>query len=233
MHSVLCEIVFQDENGLALFKSIQVEDVPELISQMVSGPLGQWYLKANKETLLVSSVTSHMLRAYLLDGMNHPAKDYPLLFSSEFPHGVLSYEWNLGMLKVSEVLNDQQVLNHPQLLGDATVRCGKNGKANPRVWVDIFFVDQLARNIPVELGVAQEYYILCILHIVAGSESFLTRGWCLWELGLRAHSKKESLIIGSFGNTVRPSALFLNDHNCILIRGSETVSGFRFVSQVL
>ena len=54
-----------------------------------------------------------------------------------------------------------------------------------------------------ELGVAQEDYSLCLLHIVAGSDSLLRRGWCLWELGLRTHSGNESLISGSLGFKVK------------------------------
>jgi hypothetical protein len=192
----------QDEDGQQLYKSIHVDDLPELLTQLVSGPLGQWYLATRDKPLIESDVTSHLLREYLLTGKNHPAKDYPHLFSREFPHAALSYEWKLGMLDVSNVLRNPLVLNHPDLLRNDNVRRGKDGKANLRVWVDIFFIDQMSKNIRVELGIAQEYYILCILHIVAGSESFLTRGWCLWELGLRAHAEKKSLIVGSLGNTV-------------------------------
>jgi hypothetical protein len=201
----LCKITFlcQDEDGRPLYKSIHVEDLPELLTQLVSGPLGQWYLEIRNEPLVESNVTSHLLRKYLLAGKNHPARDYPHLFSREFPHAALSYEWKVGMLDVSNVLRDALVLNHPELLQNKDVRRGKDGKANPRVWIDIFFIDQMSKNIRVELGIAQEYYILCILHVVAGSGSFLTRGWCLWELGLRAHAKKESLIIGSLGCTAR------------------------------
>ena len=170
---------------------------------MVSGLLGQWYFDQDKSTLDVESVTSHHLRAYLLAGNNHPANDYPDLFSKEFPQAVLTYEWRLGMGTVSKILSDPAVQNHPQLLRDPAVRREEKDKANPRVWVDILFIDQLAKNIPVELGVAQEYYILCILHVVAGSETLLRSGWCLWELGLRAHAKEKSLIIGLLEKKVR------------------------------
>ena len=177
---------------------------------MVSGRLGQWYSEVpdsselfqyspKSSSLDVGDVTSHLLRAYVQQGNNHPAKDYPHLFSEEFPQAVLTYEWKSSMSDVSKVLNDQRVLNHQTLLRDQNVRRGRNGKANPLVWVDVLFIDQLAKNIPVELGVAQEYYILCLLHIVAGSDSLMRRGWCLWKLGLRAHANKESLIIGSLG----------------------------------
>ncbi len=47
-----------------------------------------------------------------------------------------------------------------------------------------------------ELAISQEYYVLCENHVVAGSSTLLNSGWCLWELCLRAYSKKKSLIIG-------------------------------------
>jgi hypothetical protein len=114
------------------------------------------------------------------------------------------------MLDVSNlnVLRNPLVLNHPELVRSNDVYRERDGKADPRVWVDIFFIDQTSKNIRVELGIAQKYYISCSLHIVAGSESLFACGWCLWELGLRAHAKKGSLIVGSLGNTVRAAIPF-------------------------
>ena len=180
-----------------------MEDFETLLTNLVDGPLGAWYLRKKDSRMSVKEVTSHMLREYLLDNNEHPAKVFTGFFSAEFPQAVLTYEWKMGLSSVSDVLQDPKVLNHPDLLRDPKVRRGRNGMANPRVWVDILFIDQLAKNIPVELGVAQEYYILCIVHIIAGSQTLLQRGWCIWELGLRAHAKKESLIIGLLAYTVR------------------------------
>jgi hypothetical protein len=45
----------------------------------------------------VDSITSHLLQKYVKDGCNHPAKDFPHLFSKEFPDAVLTYEWSKGM----------------------------------------------------------------------------------------------------------------------------------------
>jgi len=203
------------KDGLPLFKSILVENVGPLLWQMVEGPLGQWYSeqdassekfkrlfpnKEKKSSLAIRDVTSHVLRAYLLDGKKHPAKVCPGLFSKELPQVVLTYEWKQGLSEVEKILTDSNVKNHPKLLQDPNILRGKNSDANPTSWVDILFIDQLAKNIPVELGVAQEYYIRCILHIVAGSDTLLRRGWCLWELGLRAHAQKDSLVVGSLEN---------------------------------
>ena len=63
-----------------------------------------------------------------------------------------------------------------------------------------------------ELAISQEYYISCPLHLVACSNEhtsienethLLRRGWCLWELGLRSHSKLPSLIMGNLEIEVR------------------------------
>ena len=54
-----------------------------------------------------------------------------------------------------------------------------------------------------ELGVAHQFYILCIVHIVAGSQTLLQLGWCIWELGLRVHARRESVRIGQWAYTVR------------------------------
>ena len=82
-----------------------------------------------------------------------------------------------------------------------------------RLWIDVRFMDQNSRNIGVELAVSQEYYILCPVHLVASESSkdavgiderhVCRRGWCLWELGLRAHSKKISFIMGVLQVKVR------------------------------
>jgi hypothetical protein len=184
---------------------------------MVNGKMGVWYEKLDpsdrifeinpkKEKLDVESFTSHLLAKYLKNGNNHPAKEYPDLFSQDFPDCVLSYEWSLGLGKkkgLVRVLNDLRVLRARSSDGSRT-----GGRL--LVWIDALFIDQLSKNIRVELAISQEYYILCTHHIVAGSYSLLDRGWCLWELGLRAYSRQDSLIIGQLQEKVKSLVAFLN-----------------------
>ena len=179
--------------------------------------MGIWYkelnpldkiFETNKKTekLDVEGLTSHLLAKYLKDGNNHPAKDYPDLFSKDFPDGVLSYEWSLGLgtkKGVVQVLNDSKVQQ-------ARSSDGKRTGGRLLVWIDALFIDQLSKKIKVELAITQEYYILCWLHFVAGSDSLLDRGWCLWELGLRAYSGKVSLIIGKLQEKVKSPFASLN-----------------------
>ena len=184
---------------------------------MVNEKMGAWYkelnpldkiFETNKKTekLDVEGVTSHLLAKYLKDGNNHPAKDYPDLFSKDFPDGVLSYEWSLGLgtkKGVVQVLNDSKVQQ-------ARSSDGKRTGGRLLVWIDALFIDQLSKKIKVELAITQEYYILCGLHVVAGSDSLLGRGWCLWELGLRAYSGNDSLIIGKLQEKVKSPVASLN-----------------------
>ena len=148
--------------------------------------------KEKLPTLVADSLTSHLLRRYLLDGNMHPAKEFPDLFSPEFPQGVLTYEWAKALGGGEDGV--LKTLKHQLSI---------NGNPHLRFWVDILFINQLSKNIPVELAIAQEYYILSDRHVVAGSKSLLDRGWCIWELGLRAHSNKRSIIIGKLDEKVR------------------------------
>jgi hypothetical protein len=186
-----------------------IESLPVILEKMVNGEMGAWYKRLpstddlkKTEKLDVECVTSHLLAKYLKDGNNHPAKDYPDLFSNGFPDGVLSYEWSFGLGKgLVKVLNDPKVQQ-------ARSSDGKRTGGRLLVWIDAFFIDQLSKNIKVELAISQEYYILCSLHIIAGSDSLLDRGWCLWELGLRAYSGKNSLIIGKLQEKVKMPSCF-------------------------
>lgn len=173
--------------------------------------MGAWYAQLSptdkifefikkKEKLDVESVTSHLIQKYVKDGNNHPAKDFPHLFNEEFPDGVLTYEWSKGMGKKRGLLG---VLNDPKVQ-QARSSDGKRTGGSLLFWIDCFFIDQMSKNVKVELAISQEYYILCKHHLVAGSLTLLDRGWCIWELGLRAHSKKSSLIIGELAAKVRP-----------------------------
>ena len=130
----------------------------------------------------------------------HPAKEFNHLFSKEFPDGVLTYEWSTGMGGLLRVLKDPKVQQAQSSDGNRT-------GSSLCVWIDIFFIDQMSKNVKVELAISQEYYILCANHFVAGSSSLLDRGWCIWELGLRAYSEKTSLIIGELAAKVRPCCL--------------------------
>eukprot|EP00291_Cryptomonas_curvata_P005708 CAMPEP_0172198658 /NCGR_PEP_ID=MMETSP1050-20130122/28220_1 /TAXON_ID=233186 /ORGANISM="Cryptomonas curvata, Strain CCAP979/52" /LENGTH=350 /DNA_ID=CAMNT_0012875525 /DNA_START=353 /DNA_END=1405 /DNA_ORIENTATION=- len=179
--------------------------------------MGIWYEKLNpsdeifklnkkKKKLDVNSVTSYLVQKYVKDGNNHPAKDFPRLFNKEFPDNVLTYEWSKGMGNekgLLGVLKDQRV---QRALSSDRKRTG----GSLLVWIDVFFIDQLSKNVKVELAISQEYYILCENHIIAGSITLLDRGWCVWELSLRAHSKKNSLVIGELEAKERGYDFFSN-----------------------
>ena len=146
-------------------------------------------------------ITSHLVAAYLKadNGKRnkHPAKTHPHLFNKKRAQAVLTYQWKSGLGGKNGVI---------KMIKDAKV------PADTNLWIDVWFIDQNSRNIGVELAISQEYYILCPLHLVAGSNEYISiqneahllrRGWCLWELGLRAHSKLPSLIMGNVDIEVR------------------------------
>jgi hypothetical protein len=140
-------------------------------------------------------ITSHLLAAYLKAGSGkmhlHPAKKYRHLFSKKRAQVVLTYQWRMGLGGNTGVL---------KMIEDSGI------PLDTELWIDVWFIDQNSRNIGVELAISQEYYILCPVHLIASPRNevdiedtshMCRRGWCLWELGLRAHSKKPSFVLGA------------------------------------
>ena len=210
---------------MGIFRSISCQNLEALLENLVEGKLGEWYAnlsptdeffhdKKKLDKLDVESVTSHLIQKYLKDGNNHPAKDFPHLFNNKFPDGVMTYEWSKSMGKERGLLG---VLNDPKVQR-ARSSDGRRTGGSLLVWIDVFFIDQMSKNVKVELAISQEYYILCENHFVAGSFTLLSRGWCIWELGLRAHSKKISLIIGELAAKVGPSCSleYMENQNLII-----------------
>lgn len=202
-HELMVLSQIQSDSGQYLFKSISVENFEILIHEMVRAKeTRDWYsklqdsdplfdnstFKKKKPALGVEHLNSHLLRAYMLAGNKHPAKAFPHLFHEESPEGVLTYEWRVSLISVLNVLK----------MGELK----KAYDSKLLFWIDILFINQLSKNIPVELAIAQQFYMKCRWHIVAGSLSLLDRGWCIWELGLRAHSEQGILLIGELQRKV-------------------------------
>ena len=118
--------------------------------------------------------------------LKHPAKLYPELFSQDEPQVGVTYQWSLGLNR-----------------DDGLLKLAAGMDQNLRIWLDVLFIDQLSTNIPMNLAKAQEVYGLSDQHWVFGTEKLLSRGWCLFELCLRASQKKQSLILGDLGGSVR------------------------------
>ena len=208
--------MFDPMQGDSRVKSISSRSVNLLLEHLVE-EMKQWYAKLEEgvstdkvfkvqkrePVLCTELITSHLLAAYLKaekgQKHRHPAKKYPHLFSRKRAQAVLTYQWQMGLGGKSGVL---------AMIADSGV------PLDTTLWIDVWFIDQNSRNIGVELAVSQEYYILCPVHLVASESSkdavgiederhVCRRGWCLWELGLRAHSKKLSFIMGVLQVKVR------------------------------
>ena len=191
---------------------------------MVSGKLGEWYkwwecpshdnvpdptdakikdLKyvfnifksgdSKKKYLQAEDVNSNLVRAYLLAGNMHPAKlpESKGLFSKNKAHIVLTYEWSLGLSKDKGVLSK---LNDKKLRHSLAVSWPN--MADPEVWIDVFFIDQLSQNVTMNLAKAQGFYINFPCHVALASETLHERGWCLFELCLRHHAGKKTCFVG-------------------------------------
>jgi hypothetical protein len=195
-------------------KSISVSNFEMLTKAMVEGKLGKWYrgwksvpeesqhvqdlnfvftkFKGGAQPLLelkVEDVSSHLIRAYLLAGNEHPAKseDTKHLFSHLDPEVATTYEWSSNFTSVLKGLKDEQLVQ-------------RLGISNPRFFLDVLFIDQLSKKVTVELAMAQATYIKAPVHVALASETLLDRGWCIFELCLRYHAKKPTYFVGNLGN---------------------------------
>jgi hypothetical protein len=70
---------------------------------------------------------------------------------------------------------------------------------NARIWVDIFFNDQNAIDIQLELAEADQQYRNAPIHAVLGTSGLFTRAWCLHELMTRKLACKSSILLGVVG----------------------------------
>lgn len=132
----------------------------------------------------VKLIYSDTIRNGLKDGkLKHPAKLFPKLFSEDEPQVAVTYQWSLGLDRENGLLKLAE---------------GRN--QNLRIWLDVLFIDQLSTNIPMNLAKAQEVYGLSDQHWVFGTEKLLSRGWCLFEICLRASQNRQSLILGDLGS---------------------------------
>ncbi len=171
-----------------MFKSISLQSLKTLLQRLsednnLEGP---------------EKITSNWIRDQLIgkDGTmrKHPAKQYPELFSTSDPEVAVTYMWLMGL--------DE---------GKGLLSLAKDMDENLTIWLDVLFIDQLSTNIPLNLAKAQEVFGLSKHHWVFGTPELLERGWCLFELCLRANQEKDSLILGDLGNTVSPCTDYGND----------------------
>ena len=140
-----------------------------------------------------ANVTSNDIRQYLLAGEAHPARLFPQCFSKLDPVAAITYEWRLSLSEVLSFLNPAQVS-----------RCGSRFRwAVPtemrvlRVWIDVLFIDQLSDDIAGSLAEARRVYANAPFHLALATETLLTRAWCLFELAVRRHALRETLLVES------------------------------------
>ena len=212
--------------GQDAVESISIENLEKLLEKLASGTLGQWYKgwqlpaadvpaeikqslesvykefkeKNSIEVLSACDINSNLFRAFLLAGNEHPAKveGYMHFFSKEKPKAAVTYQWSVGLSKDGHgVLSKLTELGDPSLL----------------IWIDVFFIDQLSKNISMDLAMAQALYAQADFHVAIATPTLLERGWCLFEFVLRHHSGKKTKILGELHDKVGLELLYIVKHD--------------------
>ena len=83
-----------------------------------------------------------------------------------------------------------------------------------RVWIDIFFNDQNAIDILLELAVAEMVYKEARWHIVVATSGVLRRAWCLYELLIRREAGCASAmnpVYGSDNDSIEASGSYFEE----------------------
>ena len=167
--------------------SISVSGLVSLLN-MLSGL--EWFSSRELEP---DTISSNHIRAYIKDKEPHPAALFPQCFSSEPPLVAITYEWRLSFKEILTYLNPVQV-----------GRCGSKwgvdvptSMAKLRVWIDVFFIDQLSNDIASLLQESRRVYEEAAFHLMLVTPTIFTRAWCLYEFAVRRMVSKETLVLES------------------------------------
>ena len=149
-----------------------------------------------------NKISSNHIRSYLLEGNAHPARLFPDCFSILAPLAALTYEWRLTLGDVLSFLNPIQVRECNRQHGCAI----PTSMAELLLWIDVFFIDQLAKDIAGNLLLAQRVYRDALFHLALATSTVCTRAWCLFEFGVRRQAGRLAItlaiLICSFLTTV-------------------------------
>ena len=107
-----------------------------------------------------------------------------MYYSTEKPDIAVSYPWGMDLRKHMPIFLDnlfQRLLLRREV-------SSRDEFENRTIWVDIFFNDQNSKEITHDLNEAQEIYEKARLHVVFLMYDPLSRGWCLFEVGVRVWS---------------------------------------------
>lgn len=140
-----------------------------------------------------SNIDSNSVREYIKKGGRHPAELFPHCFSRKKPDAAITYEWSLKLQEMLSFLNRSQM-----------IRCSiKYSKMIPFdmdqlfIWIDVFFVNQLSNDIIAALELSDRVYATSRFHLALGTETLLTRCWCLSEYAVRFGAGKVTLVLVS------------------------------------
>ena len=146
-----------------------------------------------------SNIDSNKVQEYIKDGQEHPAIEFYYCFSCREPDAAITYEWSLTFEEILSFLNPRQL-----------IRCSmKYKKMIPfhldrlYIWIDVFFVNQLSENIAAALELSDKKYMKSRFHLALGTETLLTRCWCLSEYAVRFGASKRTLVLESYFSSQR------------------------------
>jgi hypothetical protein len=123
-------------------------------------------------------LSSHDLRAFFQKECIHPKERYPAYYSDDAPDVAVTYTWNTCLL--AEI---------PHFLVQIERRVAST---ELKYWIDIFFIDQNSKDVKTELIISEEVYRTSRYHVVLLANCPLQRGWCIYEIAIRAHQCQRS-----------------------------------------
>jgi hypothetical protein len=177
----------QDPRPPVSMRSISAQGLLDLLECLSSV---QWFQSRGLDK---SSISSNHVREYLLSGGDHPARMFPDCFSEADPVAAITYEWRLRLWEVLSFLN-------PIRIGECNARHGcriPTAMATLRVWIDVFFIDQLGADLASNLLRAQGVYVAAPFHLVLATATVSSRAWALFEIAVRRAAGLESVLVQS------------------------------------
>ena len=175
------------QQPLHSFKSFSVAGLIVLLHLLCDLP---WF-KGKGYT--ISNLDSSKIQEYLKGKNPHPATLFPYCFSFCAPVAAITYEWSLNMKDILSFINVAQI-----------IKCSKRyGMMVPLdmsrlfIWIDVFFVDQLSPNVIAALELSDRIYSNAYFHLALGTETLLTRAWCLSEYAVRFGAGGKTLVLES------------------------------------
>ena len=140
---------------------------------------------AEEDLVTERVLTSSIVKRHLMENSSFPPEDdeFASYFVRGTPEIAVTYSWKTPLI---------HVLQH---LGAGKARRFDTTSADPLIWLDIFCINQNARDITQELRICDVVYGKAEVHAVLETQVTMQRTWCLHEVLLRSEAGKDSVAI--------------------------------------